>query len=168
MKILMVFYSRTGVTKKAGERIAAVLRERPGVQVTVEEIVDPKDRSGLLGWLGAARDAMGKRSTPIEPLAANPADFDLVVIGSPVWSWTVSAPVRTFCTQHGRQAKKAAFFCTMGGTGDKKTFAAMESLCGRPPVATCALIERHVKKDDEEAFLAKVKTFAEKIAGRGT
>ena len=165
MKILVVYYSRTGVTKKAGGRIAAHLGEREGVQVAVEEIVEPKDRSGVLGWLGAGRDAMSKRETPIEPVQANPADFDLVVIGTPVWAWTAAAPVRTFCVQHGKQAKEVAFFCTMGGTGDKKTFEAMETLCGRAPVATLALVGRHVKKVDEDAFAAKVKTFAEEISG---
>jgi menaquinone-dependent protoporphyrinogen IX oxidase len=168
MKILVVYYSRTGVTRKTGERIAGVLRQTTGVQVTVEEIVEAKDRSGVLGWLGAGRDAMRKRLTPINPVRANPADFDLVVIGSPVWCWTVSAPVRSFCAEHGRQAKKVAFFCTMGGSGDKKTFETMKVLCGRPPVATCALMERHVKKDAEETFLAKVKTFTEKLAGKRT
>jgi len=167
MKILVVFYSRTGVTKKAAERIAAHLRERADVQITAEEITEPKDRSGILGWLGAGRDAMRKKETPIEPVRANPADFDLVVIGTPVWAWTAASPVRTFCVQHGKEAKKVAFFCTMGGTGDKKTFEALETLCGRPPVATLGLLQRHVRKDDDEGFIAKVKAFAEEIAGRG-
>jgi flavodoxin len=164
MKILVIFYSRTGVTKKAGERIAANLGEKPGMQVAVEEIIEPKSRNGILGWMGAGRDAMGRRETPIEPVHSNPAEFDLVVIVTPVWAWTASSPVRTFCVQHGKQAKKVAFFCTMGGTGDKKTFEALEAMCGQAPVATLGLLTRHVKKDDEGEFVAKVKTFAEAIA----
>ena len=166
MKVLMVYYSRTGVTKKTTEKIADLLLEA-AVEVEVEEIVEAKKRSGVLGYLGTGKDAIRRRAAAIEPVKADPAAFDLVAIGTPVWAWSVSAPVRTFCKQSGKDAQKLAFFCTMGGTGDKGTFEAMEELCGKTPVATVALIDRHVKKDHEEKFLAKVKTFAEEVASAG-
>jgi len=60
-----------------------------------------------------------------------------------------------------------AFFATMGGSGDKGAFEAMGELTGKAPVATMTLIDRHVKKDDAEGFAAKIKAFAEAIAGAG-
>ena len=162
MKVLMAYYSRTGITRQTTEKIAEALREA-GAEVEVEEIVEAKNRSGIRGWLGAGGDAMAKRATPIDLVKADPAAFDLLAIGTPVWAWTVSAPVRTFCESHGDKAKQVAFYCTMGGSGDKGAFKAMEALCGKTPVATLALIDRHVKKDDEEKFHAKARAFAEKI-----
>lgn len=166
MRVLMVYYSRTGVTRKATGKIAEFLRAA-GVEVTVEEIVETKDRSGVLGWLRSGGDAMRKRTVPIQPVKADVAQFDLVAVGTPVWAWTAAAPVRTFCQTHGKNAKQVAFYCTMGGTGDKGTFKTLTDLCAREPIATTALIDRHVKKDHDEKFLAKAKAFAEEIASTG-
>jgi len=166
MKVLMVYYSRTGVTKKTTEKIAELLREK-AVEVEVVEIVEAKKRTGVLGCLRTGKDAMRRHAAPIEPVKADPAAFDLVAIGTPVWAWSVSAPVRTFCQERGKDAQKLAFYCTMGGTGDKGTFEAMQELCGKAPVATLALIDRHVRKDHEEKFVAKARTFAEAIASTG-
>jgi len=166
MKVLMVYYSRTGVTRKATDKIAELLREA-GVEVKAEEIGEAKRRGGFRGWLGWIRDATRRRTAPIEPVEADLTAYDLVAVGTPVWAWSASTPVRTFCDSHGGKAKQVAFYCTMGGSGDKGAFKAMEELCGKTPVATLALIERHVRKDDEEKFLAKAKEFAVKIAAAG-
>jgi len=164
MKVLMVYYSRSGVTRKATEQIAEVLRQASGAEVEVEEITEDKDRGGFLGGLGAGKDAILKRAVAIEPVKADAAGFDLVAIGTPVWAWTACPPVQTFCRQHGKKAGKVAFYCTMGKLGDKGAFKTMEELCGKAPVATLALIDRHVKKDDPDNHLAKVREFAEQIA----
>ena len=166
MKVLMVYYSRTGITRKTTETIAEALRQA-GVDVEVEEIVEGRDRSGFMGWLRSGGDAMRKRKAPIEPVKADVAGFDLVAVGTPVWAWTAAPPACTFCREHGKDAKRVAFYCTMGSSGDKGTFKALTDLCEMEPVATLALIDRHVKKDDEEKFLAKAKAFAEAITSTG-
>jgi flavodoxin len=79
MKILVVYYSKTGTTRKLAERIAAQLN------ADVESIVDTKKRSGLIGWLVGGRDGMRKISTTIDPVSKNAADYDLVLIGGPLW-----------------------------------------------------------------------------------
>jgi len=163
MNVLVVYYSRTGMTRKAGEAIADALREAGCQSVEIEEIVEPKSRKGAVGFLGAGRDATLKRPAVIEPIKADVSSFDLVVIGTPVWAFTCATPVRTFCEKHGTEAHQVAFYCTMGGSGDRQTFQAVESLCGRPPVATLALIDRHVKANRDEDFLAKVREFAKAI-----
>jgi menaquinone-dependent protoporphyrinogen IX oxidase len=165
MKILVAYYSRTGVTRKAAQKIAETMRKVPGTQVEIEEIVDRKSRGGVVGWLGAGKDASLKRPSEIEPVKADVADFDAVVVGTPVWAGTVSSPVRTFCSEHGKSARNVAFFCTMGGAGESGAFAAMKDLCGREPLVTLALLERSVKRDDEEKFVLKVNSFVGQITG---
>ncbi len=165
MNALVVYYSRTGVTRKAAEAIGEALRNVGADNVQIEEITEPKSRKGALGWLMAGRDATLKRPAAIQPIKADVGSFDVIVIGTPVWAFTCATPVRTFCQEHGREAKQVAFFCTMGGTGDKRALREMEALCAKPPLATLALIDRQVKQDDPEEFLDKVKAFAETIAG---
>jgi len=139
---------------------------RPGVDVTVEEIIDTKDRTGVSGWLAAGKDATLKRPAVIEPFKADVPAFDLVIIGSPVWAWTVTPAVRTFCQAYGKTARDVAFFCTMGGSGDGGTFHAMKALCGKQALSTLALIDKHVKAADETRFGGKVKAFALSLSGK--
>ena len=162
MKALVVYYTRTGTTKSAGQAIAGELKAA-GHEVTVEEIIDKTKRSGIIGWLKAGRDAMRKYDTEIEPVKADAGAFDIVVAGTPVWAWTATPAIRTFLTAHGAKMKKAAFFCTMGGSGDKGTFEQMEKVCGKKPMATLALKTRQVKKNEPGDFGAKVKEFIKQL-----
>ena len=165
MKILIAYYSRTGTTRKAAEAIRDALTAAGDVAVTVEEIVDTKERSGAGGWLGAGKDSLRKRTATIEPVTADVAAFDLVAIGTPVWAGNVTPAARTFCVEQSPRARQVAFFCTTGGSGSKRTLATMEDLCKRHPVATLGLVQKAVMKGDEAKFLAKVRAFAETIAG---
>jgi flavodoxin len=149
MKTLIAFYSRTGTTKKVGEMIAQK------IGADVEEIKDTVNRKGAMGYIRSGRDAMKKRLTNLEPFGRNAAEYDLVVIGTPIWGWNVSAPVRTFLTEQKDKLKKVAFFCTMGGSGDKQAFAEMEKIIGQKPEATLALRTVDVVKDNTSETLAK-------------
>lgn len=155
MKVLVVCYSRTGNTRKVAQAIADALR--PQGEVTLEEIVDRKNRKGFLGWLGAGKDATLKKATPIEPLKAEVTGHDLVIVGTPVWAFTAASPVRTFLQERGGDIARPAFFCTMGGSGAPGAFAAMEELCGKAPAATLALNEKEFK--DAEVLRDKVRDF---------
>jgi flavodoxin len=154
MKILVAYYSRTGTTKK----VAEALTQKLGAEV--EEIRDTVDRSGAKGYLISGRDGMRRRLTKLEPVKLNPVGYDLVVVGTPVWSWNMSSPVRTYLTENKDKFKKVAFFCTMGGTGDEKTFAEMEGITGQKPAGTLALKTRDVVANN---FEKEAQEFAEKI-----
>ena len=154
MKILVVYYSRTGTTKKVAETIASDLK------CDSEEIIDTKNRSGFWGYLKSGRDAMKKRLTILEPIKKTPDSYDLVIIGTPIWAWNVSAPVRTYIVQNADKFKKVAFFCTMGGSGDVKAFKEMESISGKKPIATLGLRQADVKND---TYKEKVSKFIEEI-----
>ena len=153
MKSLVVYYSRTGITKTVAEAVKQALSS------DIEDIHDSKTRTGVLGWMGAGRDATLKRATPIATTSVSPGDYDLVIVGTPVWAFTMSSPVRTWLSEHGRRLKRAAFFCTMGGTGDNRTFRHMEELSLKP-VATMTLIDKDVRKG---AFAEKVKLFLDAL-----
>ncbi len=163
MKILVAYYTRTGNTKKAAEAIARALRAVPH-EVELEEIVDTKPRGGILGWIGAGIDSVLGRKITIEPAKADVASFDLVIAGGPIWSWRPTTPVTTFLTDHAAEIRRAAFFCTMTLTGWGSAFPGMEEAAGSTPVATMALVDRHVKSGDENEFLAKVEEFAGEVA----
>ena len=116
MKTLVAYYSRSGRTRKVAETLARLL------QADLEEIIDCKDRSGFLGYLTAGRDASLNRLTKLKSLTKDPSSYDLVVVGTPIWAWNVSPPVRTYLTENKDKIRKVAFYCTMGGSSEGKAF----------------------------------------------
>ena len=108
MKALVTFYSRDGHTKRAAEIIAKALN------ADIDEIKDKKPRKGIIGFLRAGYDATRGKTTEIN-FSKNPADYDIVIIGSPVWNGRVTPAVRTYLLKNRDGIKKAAFFATCAG-----------------------------------------------------
>ncbi|MBI5077124.1 NAD(P)H-dependent oxidoreductase [Candidatus Falkowbacteria bacterium] len=150
MKILVVYYSRTGVTRQVGEAIAGALNGDG------EEIVDLKDRSGSIGYINAGRDATFKLQTKIKPLEKQPADYDLVIIGTPVWAWNMTPAARTYIVQNKERFVRCAFFCTMGGAGGERTIRKMSELAGKKHPSSPILLTKEVVNNQYED---KVKKF---------
>ena len=94
MKTLVAYYSRTGVTRTVAQSIADQM------DADVEEIVDGKKRRGLLGCCRSVWDALRKKTLPIEPAQHDPAGYDLVIVGTPVWAYSASTPARSYLSEH--------------------------------------------------------------------
>jgi len=154
METLIAYYSRTGTTKKVAEMLA----QKMGAEI--EEIRDTVDRSGIKGYFISGRDAMKKRLTKIEPIKLGPEGYDLVVVGTPVWAGNMSPAVRTYLAENKERIKTIAFFCTMGGSGDKKTFQEMEKTTGQKPAGVLTVLTKEVASGK---FEKKVQEFADRI-----
>ncbi len=140
MKSLVVFYSRTGTTKRIGETLAQLLA------CESEELVDTKKRSGPLGFVSAGRDAQAKKLTTLADISHDPALYDLVILGTPIWASTMSSAMRTYISQNKSKFKRVAFFCTHGGSKEIRLFDEMEALCEHRPLGTFAVSQEEVKK----------------------
>ena len=154
MKILVVFYSRRGKTKKAAEAISDILK------CDKEEIFDIKSREGITGFLSAGSAANLRRLTAIKEIKNNPSLYDLVIIGTPVWSSNISTPIRTYLFLFKEEFKKVAFFCTRLGSDSKKVFADMKNLSQKAPLVVLELTTREVARDQ---YIQKVKEFIENL-----
>lgn len=147
MKTLVVFYSRTGNTRKIAELITYDL------DAQMEEIDEEKSRSGLWGYLLSCREAYMTKYVDINQPVEEVANYDLVVIGSPVWVSSVSSPVRSYLTMNRAKLPQVAFFCTMGGRGASQTFTQMQEICWKPPLATLALNERQLRDGNVKSMV---------------
>jgi len=157
-KILVVYYSRTGNTKKVAEEAARILG------ADVEALIDKKDRSGVGGYVGAGKDATQKKLADIEPVKTDASKYDLVVIGTPVWGWNMTPAVRTYIANNKAVLKQIAVFTTAGGTKPDKIVAAIEELAGKKALAFEGFFQGEIKdknsakyEDKLHAFLAKLR-----------
>lgn len=153
-KILVVYYSRTETTKNLAEILAGKLG------ADIEEIRDTVDRKGAKGYLISGRDATLRKLTVLEKSEKNLRDYDLILIGTPIWSWNMSVPVRTYLTDHKGEFPEVAFFCTMGGSGDKRAFTEMAQIIEKQPIATLALKTVEMVKNLSQE---KIEEFSDKI-----
>jgi flavodoxin len=139
-RTLVVYYSRTGTTKKVASALASALG------ADLEEIVDLTNRRGLRGYLRSGFDATLGRLARVEPARNNPRDYDLVVLGTPVWNASVSSPVRTYAVQHSDAMKDVAFFCTCGGPGGEHVVSQLMELCGKRPEGVLILSDAEIAR----------------------
>jgi flavodoxin len=154
MKTLVAYYSRTGRTKKIAEAISNNL------SCDIEEIIDTAKRSGPFGLFLSRYQAAKKKLTVLQEIRNDPALYDLVIIGTPVWTNTISTPIRTYIHQNKSRFKNVAFFCTFGGIGFEDVFSEMEELCGKKPVNVLPVEAIEVLKDN---YMDKVKKFVDNI-----
>jgi flavodoxin len=152
-KIIVVYYTRTGTTKKVAEAIADNLK------CEIEEIIDTKNRKGIIGWLRSGADATKERLAVIKDIKHNPASYDIVIIGTPVWGSNLTPAIRTYITQNKENLKNVAFFCTADGDG-KKALENLEKFIGRKPVFSFGVRSKEVKKGK---YVQKVKEFFDKV-----
>lgn len=150
-KALIVYHSRTGNTR----RVAQALARRLDADLDEIRIVQPMQ--GALGYAACAIEAIAGLAPALRPMKKEPADYALVLIGTPVWFWNLSSPVRSWLAQH-RPKHRVAFFCTMGGSGAQRVFAAMAELLGKQPVATLALTDAQVEAGFDDRLAAFVQS----------
>lgn len=126
MKSLVVYYSRTGNAKFVAQTIPEQLESE------IEEIKDLKSREGTLGWISAGRDATQGKQAQIAETTKNPADFDLIILGTPVWAWSPTPAIRAYIAKNNLAEKKVALFFTL----DNKPRQAIEKTKALMPNAT--------------------------------
>jgi flavodoxin len=113
-KLLVVYYSLTGNTKS----IAEMIRMKTGGEGFEIETVKnyPADYSECIEE--AKRELQTRELPALKKSPPNMSSYDLILVGSPVWWYTVSTPVMRFLTQADFAGKKVSAFCTHeGGVG---------------------------------------------------
>ena len=142
MKSLVVYYTRTGNAKFVAETIAAELGS------DIEEVVDLKKRAGKIGWMSAGKDATQEKQTQIGPTTRVPQDYDLIVLGTPIWAWKPTPAIRTYIAKNDLSGKKVALFFTMA-SNLKQAVGKTKALIPNVTFVGDIAIQRALDKKDE-------------------
>ena len=121
-KTLVVYFSATGTTKAAAERLAAE------VNADLYEIIPEVPYTDAdLDW----RDKNSRSTIEMKDKSSRPAikghcdnivDYDTVWIGFPVWWYTAPTIVNTFIEAHDLSGKVINVFATSGGSDVKDSY----------------------------------------------
>jgi len=166
VKTLVVWYSNSGTTALVAERIARELG------ADLEAIAEVKVRPRLV--IDGQPSPEGGRAMPAASFAAmlglgsaicdcrmDPSQYDLVVIGTPVWVRALTPAVRSYLKRHRKSLPRVAFFCTGGEPEKARVFGQMRRLARKDPVATLVVKSEDARSDAcsgaVEQFVAQLK-----------
>ena len=156
-KTLVVYYSRTGNTRFVAEKIAGKLK------ADIEEVIDRKNRRGIIGWWRAAGDATRGKETEIERTKNSPSDYDLIILGSPVWNKRIPPAMRTYLNKNDLSKKKIAFFNTNGSDEVQNTFSTRRELAKNQDPGAELVVSKVQKNKEAEK---KVENWCEQITAK--
>ena len=153
-KALLVFYSRSGYTRRTMQELSK------SFDCDIEEIIDLKNRKGLWGYIISGKDAVTKKESDIKESKYNPSDYDLIVIGTPVWASTMASGVRTYINKNKSKFKNTAVLVTSGGPVDNKIADEISSICGGNMKNSCNICKKEYK---DGSWTAKLHEFTKSI-----
>jgi flavodoxin len=108
LKSLVVYYTRSGNARFVAQTIAAE------IGADIEEVVDLKKRSGILGWLSGGKDARQGKETEISTTSKLPVNYDLIIVGTPIWAGRPTPAISTYLKKNDLSEKKVAVYFTQG------------------------------------------------------
>jgi flavodoxin len=123
MKRLIAYYSYEGNTKLIAENMA----EETGADLLrLIPLKEMKSR-GFMKFVWGGRQAVMGDTPPLKDLDRDISQYDLIIIGTPVWAGRPAPPVKTFMTKHLPVGKDLILFYTFeGGAGN--TLSKMEEM----------------------------------------
>ena len=155
MKTLIVYYSRTGFTRQVALEMAKILG------ADCEEITEDLNRGGIKGYLISGREALKRCIPEIKEIKSDIANYDVVVLGTPVWVGTMSSPMRSFLAKYKDKLSRVALFSTQGSSKRQKVFDEMSKLIYGEPLAELFITTRQVK---QSAYRSSVDKFIQEIS----
>ncbi|MCR4763878.1 MAG: NAD(P)H-dependent oxidoreductase [Lachnospiraceae bacterium] len=131
MNAVIIYYSMSENTAYVAERIREGLldqlrKDDRKAGTGTEPVVDviriapvkayPDSGSGKFLWGG--KSAVMKEKPALQPYQFDADKYDRIIIGTPVWAWTMSPPIRSFIEENRDQLKDrqiGVFVCSGGG-----------------------------------------------------
>ena len=128
-KKLVAYFSASGTTKEAAERLATAA----GADLFEIKPVVPYS-SADLNWMDKNSRSSVEMNDPdsrpeIAETIPNMADYDTVFIGFPIWWYVAPHIIHTFLESYDFSEKTLVPFATSGGSGMGRTVDELRKLC---------------------------------------
>ncbi|MEW9919675.1 flavodoxin family protein [Marimonas sp. MJW-29] len=158
MKSLILYFSLTGTTATLAQALAEAL------DADIAEITCARYAPGGFSfwrYLKAGRDSLRGHLPPVDVPEIALSDYDLVVLGAPIWTSYPAVPLRAYLSSQPKLPSRIAAFFTSGGDAAAEKAAEMVSnAAGKPLAATLTVQQRKVLAGD---FTEPVKAFAARL-----
>ena len=120
-KVLIVYFSATGTTKKVAENLA----KATGGDLYEIKPLQPYTREDLDWTNDKSRSSVEMKNKKYRPEIVDDnfsvSEYDTVFLGFPIWWGVAPTVVNTFLEKHAFSNKTIIFFATSGGSGFGRT-----------------------------------------------
>jgi flavodoxin len=116
-KVLIATYSQSGRTQEVADQLANLISDANQYQITVADDTFSNDMYETDAI--ATKQIQTGNFPELVNAIPNVKDYDLILVGSPVWRGAPATPVHTFLERlQGYQGKVATFYTDAGSAGD--------------------------------------------------
>lgn len=105
-EMIVVFFSRMGYTKK----VAYEQADKIGAQIIELKTTEKINNTTGFWWCG--RYGIHKWRMNIENINVDLSKYKMVIIVSPIWVFSICAPIREFCYKYSKEIKNASYIFT--------------------------------------------------------
>lgn len=158
MKAIIIYFSLEGNTKFVAEKInkqtdARILRLNPLKDY-------PTGKVSKFFWGG--KSVVFGDKPKLESYHFDKEDYDVIIIGTPIWAGSYTPPIKTFLSENDLSGKKIALFVCQQGNDASKCFDKFKKeLPDCEIVDTLALIDPGKNKTNENQL--QIDTFCYNI-----
>ena len=153
MKALIVYFTRSGNSEKVVNKIQESLKG------DIELIKEPVSRKGIIGWLKSGSGNSKREVAEIKEPQYDPAEYDLVILASPIWAGTVSSPMRSYMIKNRSKLERTAVFLTNDSGSVEAAFSEIYDLLDTKPLVEGSLQRSKMKTE----FDTTVSSFVDNI-----
>lgn len=116
MKSIIVYFSLEGNC----DYIAKEIKEKIGSDLLRIKPVKDYPSGNISKFVFGGKSAVFNESPKLKNYTFNKEDYDLIIIGSPVWVGTFAPPINTFLEENDLKGENVAFYLCSSGGGNIK------------------------------------------------
>jgi hypothetical protein len=151
-KVLVVYFSQGNAARRVAEDIAALYG------ADIEEIKEARARkTGFFAFMLTGAASSFKTASAIVPSQKDPSRYDAVFVCTPIWSWSLSPPVRSWLKRFAGTLPKAAFITISGDTEPDKVVKDMAKTAKTTPFSFVGFSESDFRPENRAAYIRKLK-----------
>ncbi len=120
-KTLIAFFSASGTTAKTAGQIAKAAENADIFEIKPVTPYTDADLKWTNPFARCNKEKISKKDVPISGKIENISEYDLILIGFPIWYYGAPNIIQTFLKQYDFSGKKLALFATSGGSDISKT-----------------------------------------------
>lgn len=143
-KTLVLYYSQTGTTQK----VAEIFQQKLNADTEVIELAEAFEGTYEETVAHFLKMNQEGKVTPVKPLNANLDDYDVIVLGFPIWFGTYAAPIEGLLQSVDLTGKKIVAFATFGSGGITETAAKLKEK-GLDVIATYGVRQALIETAEE-------------------
>ena len=121
-KILVVYYSWSGNT----ETVARTIQAETGADIFEIQLTEPFSTDYNTVAQQYREDNRTGTNRKLKNTVENLSEYDIIILGAPIWGGTRALPVKSFLLEHNLSGKTVAPFTTHGGGGAGSCFSDMK------------------------------------------